>query len=460
MSSYSSLPDFNDTLALTREKMHYPSGSRVVEVLYGAKDAEGNAVSPVADSDDGHGIFMALKTDDEYRLLMWKHSAAEGAAVEYGEGLSGDPLMQIEENIKKKDAILDEARELMKNEGYDHAAVEAVLNRFAGLPDHGTTKEQELAGRCSGLMVRNNANRERAENVRKNTEAKRALIDEAKGMSAPDDWEKATERMKELMELWKKTGRAGNDNDALWDEFHAAQNVFYDKKHEFYEARRNERIKAKEDIIAQATEISKDSTDWEGVHQGLEELLAEWKKIGTAGHAEDEKLWQAFGEVRNAFYARRSEARKERDSEFNARRDAKRDLIEEARKYAESGDYSRTVAERMKAINEEWKKIGSAGRRHEETLWKQLREAQDAFWEAKRNSDSKRHEQWMENTKGAIDRRRTRIDNINNNITKLKERLETTVNEEKRQQIEGWIAENEEQVKALTEEIERMEKEL
>ena len=176
--TYSSLPDFNDELFVTRERMHYPSGSRIVEVLYGAKDAEGKAVSPDAGAEDGHGTFLAIQADGGYRLLCWKHSDAEGAAVEYGEGLSGDPLSVIEENIKKKDAVLDEARELMKGEEYDNAAVEAVLAKFAALPDHNTPKEQDLAGRCNSLIARNKADLDKKEAVKKNTEAKKALIDD------------------------------------------------------------------------------------------------------------------------------------------------------------------------------------------------------------------------------------------------------------------------------------------
>ena len=461
MTTYSSLPDFNDANAVTRERIHYPSGSRIVEVLYGAKDAEGNAVAPASDAEDGHGVFTAIKTENEYRLLSWKHSAAEGGAVEYDDVLGEDPLTLLEENIKKKDAILDEARELMKSNDYDNDAVEAVLAKFAELPDHKTPKDQDLASRCSSISGRNKADKEKKESVKKNSEAKKALIDEAKSMSEPADWDKATDRMKELMELWKKTGRAGADNDALWEEFHAAQQTFYDKKHEFFEAARAEHIKIKEDIISRAAALTKEAADdFESIHKGLEALLEEWKKSGTAGHAEDERLWQGFQQIRNEFYAKRNELRKERDVEYNARRDAKKDLIEEAKKYAESGDYSRTAADRMKAINEEWKKIGSAGKRFEETLWKQLREAQDAFWNGKRSSDSARHEQWLENTRGAIERRKQRIENISANITKLKDRLETTASDEKRQQIEGWIAENEDQIKTLQEEIERMEKDM
>ena len=181
-STFSSLPDFKDELSVTRERMHYPSGSRVIEVLYGAKDPEGKAVAPNADAEDGHGTFLAMLSDGEYRLLCWKHSAEEGAAVEYGEGLSGDPLALLEENIKKKDAVLDEARELMKGDEYDNAAVDAVLAKFAQLPDFKTPKEQDLAGRCNSLSGRNKADKDRKEAVKKNTEAKKALIEEAKSL--------------------------------------------------------------------------------------------------------------------------------------------------------------------------------------------------------------------------------------------------------------------------------------
>ena len=457
MSIYEKLPEFNDEHAVKRERIHYPSGASVIEVLYGAKDAEGNPAVPGKESDDGHGVFTALVLDGTYRLLLWQHSTAEGGALEQGE----HTLQELESNLKQKKAVLDEARAAIDPSGeYDTAAVDAILSRFPADLEMGTPKERELKNQFNSLSERNRKNRERYASDKENAAKKREMIEKAQSLKDTQDWAAATEQMKALMEQWKHTGRAGEDNDRLWEEFSAAQKAFYDAKHVHFESQFGERIEKKKQIIEDAKKATADVSDWEATHKKLEELLGSWKSVGGAGKEEDDKLWAAFQEVRNSFYEKRSEQRKERDAEFKARREAKRELIAEAQSYAKSCDYSKAAAERMRGINEEWKKIGSAGRKDEEGLWKQLREAQDAYWQGKRSTDAGRHLQWLDNTREAIERRRTRIVNIKANIDKLKERLETTGSEEKRTQIEGWIAENEEQISTLTAEADRMEAEL
>ncbi|MCR5249833.1 MAG: DUF349 domain-containing protein [Lachnospiraceae bacterium] len=457
MSVYEKLPEFNDELAVKRERIHYPSGATVIEVLYGAKDAEGNPTTPGKESDDGHGLFSALVIDGTYRLLLWQHSTAEGGALEQGE----HTLQELESNLKLKKSILDEARAAIDPSGeYDTTAVDAILARFPADLDMGTPKERELKTQFNGISDRNRKNRDRYASDKENASKKRGMIEKAVSLKDTQDWTAATEQMKALMEEWKRTGRAGADNDALWEEFSAAQKAFYDAKHVHFESQFGERIEKKKQIIEEAKKATAEVADWEATHQKLEAMLESWKAVGGAGREEDDKLWAAFQEVRNAFYEKRSEQRKERDAEFKARREAKRELIEEAQSYAKSCDYSKVAAERMRGINEEWKKIGSAGRRDEENLWKQLREAQDAYWEGKRSADAGKHRQWLDNTRDAVERRRARIVNIQANIEKLKERLETTGSDEKRAQIEGWIAENEEQITTLTAEADRMESEL
>ena len=456
MSTYNGIPEFDDPNAQIHERVHYVSGARIVEVLYGAKDGEGNPCAPGKDAEDGHGRYLAIETEGTYHMLIWQHAASEGGAVEYGDKESEDPLKDLEEEIREKKAILDEARELMQPANYDTKAAEAILERFEKLPDRNTPRERELKGQYGSLVSRNKKNEERYAAEKESIEKKRELISKAQSLQEVEDWNAATEQMRELMEQWKHTGRSGEMSDSLWEEFSAAQHSFYDRKHLHFEEEMKERIARKEQLIAEAAKAV-DSTDWEATHQHLEELLAQWKAAGSAGRKEDDRLWEEFRKLRNDFYERRNAARKERDAENRARRNAKRELIAEAQKYAETKDYSQTVADRMRSINEDWKKIGSAGRRDEESLWKQLREAQDAFWQGKRQSDAGRHQQWMDNTKEAIGRRRKRIENLSANLEKLRERVQTTQNEEKREQINGWISENEEQIRQLEEEISRME---
>lgn len=456
MSTYNGIPEFDDPNAQIHERVHYVSGARIVEVLYGAKDGEGNPCVPKKDAEDGHGLYMAIEAEGTYRMLLWQHPASEGGAVEYGDQECEDPLKALEEEIREKKAILDEARELMQPANYDTKAAEAVLERFEKLPDRNTPRERELKGQHGSLVNRNKKNEERYAAEKESVEKKRELISKAQSLQEVEDWNAATEQMRDLMEQWKHTGRSGEQSDSLWEEFSAAQHSFYDRKHLYFEEEMKERIARKEQLIKEAAEAAV-SSDWEATHQHLEELLARWKEAGSAGRKEDDRLWEEFRKIRNDFYERRNAARKERDAENRARRNAKRELITEAQKYAETKDYSQTVADRMRAINEDWKKIGSAGRRDEETLWKQLREAQDAYWQGKRQNDAGRHQQWMENTREAIARRRKRIENLSLNLEKLRERVQTTQNEEKREQINGWISENEDQIRSLEEEIGRME---
>lgn len=82
-------------------------------------------------------------------------------------------------------------------------------------------------------------------------EKKRALIDEAKEISAKQDYSKeTTERMKQLDVEWREAGYSGKDtNDKLWDEFKAAKDVFWNGKHESSQERFKELIAKKEDLI-------------------------------------------------------------------------------------------------------------------------------------------------------------------------------------------------------------------
>ena len=57
---------------------------RVVEVLYGAKDENGNFVLPKEDQNDGHGRWFGIETNGEYRMFSWRKPAYLGGGVEYG----------------------------------------------------------------------------------------------------------------------------------------------------------------------------------------------------------------------------------------------------------------------------------------------------------------------------------------------------------------------------------------
>ncbi len=463
--SYIGIPNFNDPCAKIQERIHSQSGAKVIDVLYGAKYPDGTPKSPV--QGDGHGHFSAIEIDGMYQMIMWRHPDSEGGYQEYGEyadreaSRTDHPLRDLEREIKEKKSLLYEARTLMKQKGYDISSVDNLLERFAGLFDMNTPVEQELKQKYNELTERNKRNKKYIQDQQHNAEQKRRLVSQAQELQHSQEWKTTSAAMKELMEQWKKIGNAGSENDSLWEEFQNARQRFYERQNSYFEElhkNRESRKKQKQEIIAEARTAASHSEDWSGTHKQLEEMLSRWKQTGSCGKDEDDRLWEEFQSIRNNFYDRRKIAWQEKESEFLNRRQAKSALIAEAQAYA--GDYSSQAGDKMRRMGQEWKEIGFCGKDYDERLWSEFRAVQDAYWQGKKSFAEARHREWVLKTQEAIERRRNRIDKIRQNIVSLQERMSTTMNPDKRDQIAEWISENEEQIRDLEEEIYRMEQEI
>ena len=296
-----------------------------------------------------------------------------------------------------------------------------------------------------------------------NATQKRLLISEAQTLQYSEDWKNTSAQMKELMNRWKAIGNAGTDNDLLWSEFQNARQTFYDRQNKYFEQLNHFREQKKQQklaLIAEAQNAVQYVTDWKGTHEHLQEILSRWKQIGSAGKEDDDVLWTEFQRVRDDFYARKKIIDQNRESEFLNRRQAKSNLILEAEAYARSFDYSTAAADRMRSLNTEWKNIGFCGKGYEDQLWSQFRMAQDSYWQGKKSSGEKKHQEWRYKIQEAINRRKTRIGNIQRNIDNLKDRLNTTHDYSKQNQIFSWISENEAQIRDIEAEIYHMEREL
>lgn len=474
---YCKLPNFDDPFAKIKERLHPQSGAKIIEVLYGGKRPDGTPTYPEG-KEDGHGHFIALEIDGTYQLISWRHPESEGGYHEYGDykdekerkdiwdngaDRNHNPLMDLENDIKEKKRLLHTAREKMKGRKYDISSVDEILRQFNDIYDMNTPVEQELKRQYNELVKRNDENRVRFQIQDRNAEQKRKLISQAQELQYSENWSQVSRQMKELMNSWKEAGTAGADDEALWMEFHNAQQTFYRRQQSHFEELdriRKQAKKQKEEIISEARSVAQNSTEWKKTHECLKALLAKWKQSNSAGKDDDELLWREFQSIQNDFYARRKAAAQEKEQEFLLKRQAKAAIVSEAQAYAKACDYSVAAANRMRELSEEWKKVGFCGKENENELWSQFRAAQDAYWQGKRSSGEQKHRAWVANTQAAIERRKQRIRNIQRNIDNLRDRLNTTYNDEKISQIEGWISENEDDIRALEAEIYRMETEL
>lgn len=135
----------------------------------------------------------------------------------------------------------------------------------------------------------------------------------------------------------------------------------------------------KEELVRLAEE-KRGSTDWKATAEALKGLQEEWKKLGTAGRAEDDSLWTRFRAPLDEFFERRSNDLAKRAAVRTGALDAKLALCEKAEALATSLDWKKTT-EAFAALMEAWKAAGSAGREREQALWERFRSARAAFYE-------------------------------------------------------------------------------
>ncbi|WP_127842116.1 DUF349 domain-containing protein [Actinomyces wuliandei] len=113
--------------------------------------------------------------------------------------------------------------------------------------------------------------------------AKEALIKRAEELQGSTDWAGTSAKYRDLLEEWKKAGRASRkEDDALWARFRAAQQVFFDArraKDAAADAELAENLKVKEALLAKA-EALVPVTDVKAARKALRPIQDAWDDAG------------------------------------------------------------------------------------------------------------------------------------------------------------------------------------
>ncbi len=273
-----------------------------------------------------------------------------------------DLIQKIEELSKEEDAAFAfaKAKELVKR----WPRVREEEESFA---------DQELLEKREQLM---DELAKKAGNVFINTEEKKnEIIAKAKEVINKNNFKKGTEEMKQLLEEWKLAGRLNKDkDDELWNQFSEVRKEFFDKKNEYFEnlkASFAENKKLKEELIEKAKEVAKIENIKEAGNK-VNELMEEWKKVGSAGRRDDDDLWSKFLAERKAFYARRDAFFDEMKETYAKRVEEKKAIIADARKYLARSEFTDEEVAEVKELRNKWNQVGNAGRENENTLWNEF----------------------------------------------------------------------------------------
>ena len=460
--AWTSIPNFGDEHAKINERLHNASGANIVEVLYGARDAAGNPTDP-KDAADGHGHWIALEIDGVYQMLSWRHPQHEGGAQEYGKNRSDNPLSDLEADITAKTNICTRAESLAETSDFRSGAKEmkSLFEKWKKIYNWHTPKENELWKRFSDARARFYDRRNQTWSTAKT--AKQNLISQAAAISSSEDWKATGERMKELMDEWKKAGYAGPDDDeGLWQQFSTERQVFYDRRSKFFENLESQHSVAKnkkQSLIAEARSLS-NSEDWKATGEKMKQLMEEWKAAGSAGHRDDELLWDEFCTSRQTFFDRRKAFFDERDRQFANKAAEKSSLIQVASAIASACDYSNENADKMKDLDRRWKEIGFCGKDEEQRLWNLFSEAKETFWEGRRRFFEERRANQKIHLQEVITRKQNQIADLYGQIDHLQGKMEYVTNQEYIDNMCRWIDEKRDKIRKLETDISDIERKL
>ncbi|MCB9184066.1 MAG: DUF349 domain-containing protein [Flavobacteriales bacterium] len=228
----------------------------------------------------------------------------------------------------------------------------------------------------------------RDHDLRKNTALKQALMSDVQALAEKDDIRELEHQIREYQEKWQQVGPVVKEEwEAIRDGFWNATRVVYDKINEHYRARRAEHeanLAAKQALVEKVKTITADlqaqnAKDWKALTDQVLELQNAWKAIGFATKKDNERVWKEFRNECNAFFNAKREWFDKLKDQYKGVREKKQALLNEAVALKDSTEWRRT-ADRLKALQQQWKEAGSAGPRDENKLWSKFREACDAFF--------------------------------------------------------------------------------
>ncbi len=225
--------------------------------------------------------------------------------------------------------------------------------------------------------------------LKNNLEQKQLIIAKAKELLNEADVMKAFRELQLLHRVWKEEiGPVDREHrEAIWNEFSEITKQMHDKREALYaEARgkETENLAIKNEIISQIISLGNEKIDshsgWQAQIQKMEALREAFFKAGKVPAEVTEETWANFKNAVRSFNANKNVFYKDIKHEQHENLTKKLELVEKAKSLKESTDFAATTPI-MKKIQDDWKKIGHVPRKYSDSVWKDFKDACNAYFD-------------------------------------------------------------------------------
>ncbi|MCW1147647.1 DUF349 domain-containing protein [Flavobacterium lacisediminis] len=225
--------------------------------------------------------------------------------------------------------------------------------------------------------------------LKNNLEQKQHIIAKAKELLNEEDVMKAFRELQLLHRVWKEEiGPVDREHrEAIWDEFSEITKQMHDKREALYAVARGketDNLAVKNEIIVLIETLGTEKIDshsgWQAQIKKMEALREAFFKAGKVPAEVTEETWAKFKNAVRAFNAHKNVFYKDIKHEQHENLTKKLELVEKAKSLKESTDFAATTPV-MKKIQDDWKKIGHVPRKYSDSIWKDFKDACNAYFD-------------------------------------------------------------------------------
>ena len=222
-----------------------------------------------------------------------------------------------------------------------------------------------------------------------NYEEKLKIIERAEQLDKVNDIFKASRDLNDLHRLWKnELGPVSREHsDDLWSRFQAASQKIHLKRQNFqkeistiqqdnYQKKQNVIIKMKE----LTSKLPKTHSEWQNKIKDFDNLKVEFQSIKNLQRNKNKKSWNDFRVATKEFNTEKNNFYKNQKKELKKIIDIKKSLINEIDSIIKSNKISEN-SNRVKLIQEEWKKAGYLPRKISNSLWNDFKPLVNKFYD-------------------------------------------------------------------------------
>lgn len=426
-------PELNDEFAKTKIRKYKTFGGNTVEIMYGAQDENGKAVSPKEGVEDGHGTWSGIEVKGDYRMFVWTHSKAEGGATEYGTEYKENALDIMKQQLEQKIELARKLEAMIQEGSSDETALNEIKEAWNALTVWDVPAEKDTINRYEKALA---SYEPKLQEIQQNITAKSEIAAQADQLLDAQNFRNARNELDKLKDSMLELGTAGREkDDEFFDHLRSIDHTLREKQKEYNEHAneiRGEAETKKKEIIAKTKDLVEHATNFKETNEKINALFDEWKVSGNAGKDTDDALWEEFSGLRRQFFDARAKYFDERNQQFKKSAETKQKLIEEVKEIASKKDYGRNATQRMKQCDIEWRKAGFSGQDQNDALWDTFTKAKEEFWSAKK-------EIFTNAVEADLAKAQTELEKISKEIEDLEYRLTVVPNPAMQKDVEDML---------------------